>query len=69
MFVILRIENGDQSSPEGDGGRGNNSSDSQNSPRAITDWREVRANLFAREEVMYSFFLLRLVSFLFCLET
>ncbi|GMN45389.1 hypothetical protein TIFTF001_014580 [Ficus carica] len=43
-------ENGDQSSPEGDGGRENNSSDSQNSPRTSTDWREVRANLFAREQ-------------------
>ncbi|XP_024023761.1 uncharacterized protein LOC21397431 isoform X2 [Morus notabilis] len=42
--------NGDQSTPEGDGGRGSNSSDSQNSLRISTDWREVRANLFAREQ-------------------
>ncbi|PON59748.1 hypothetical protein TorRG33x02_286900 [Trema orientale] len=41
--------NGDRP-PEEDGGKGSNSSDSQNSLRINLDWREVRANLFAREQ-------------------
>ncbi|KAL5559844.1 hypothetical protein UlMin_036055 [Ulmus minor] len=48
--------NGDQSTPEGDGAKGNNFSDSssdtsaENPLRINLDWREVRANLFAREQ-------------------
>ncbi|GAV84972.1 DUF179 domain-containing protein, partial [Cephalotus follicularis] len=51
-------ENGDQSIPDGDGLRGNNSSDgrrandfpSQKSHRINFDWREFRANLYTREQ-------------------
>ena len=60
MVVILRVGNGDWHSPEEDGGKGSNSSDSQNSLRINLDWREVRASLFAREQVMY---------FLFCFSS
>ncbi|KAL9437676.1 hypothetical protein AB3S75_023528 [Citrus x aurantiifolia] len=50
--------NGDRSSPEGDNLKRNNSSDSnksndtasQKSPHINLDWREFRANLFAREQ-------------------
>ncbi|PKI55014.1 hypothetical protein CRG98_024614 [Punica granatum] len=50
-------ENGDRSTPEGDGLRGSNSADSNkpNDPAAQKshlnlDWREFRANLFRREQ-------------------
>lgn len=50
--------NGDQSVPEGDGMKGNNSSDGNKSDDTASnksqlinwDWREFRANLFAREQ-------------------
>lgn len=59
MVVILHIGNGDRPTPEEDGGKGSNSADSQNSLRINLDWREVRANLFAREQVMYFFSFLK----------
>ncbi|KAH9781545.1 Electron transporter [Citrus sinensis] len=56
--VIVALGNGDRSSPEGDNLKRNNSSDnnksndtaSQKSPHINLDWREFRANLFAREQ-------------------
>lgn len=61
VYVIMYafdIGNGDPSIPEGDGAKGNNSSEksddiSQHPLHLNSDWREVRANLFAREQVMY----------------
>lgn len=62
--MIMNSGNGDRSSPEGDNLKRNNSSDnnksndtaSQKSPHINLDWREFRANLFAREQVKYFVF-------------
>jgi hypothetical protein len=66
LFLYLHgmnTGNGDRSIPEGDGMKKNNSSDgnksndtaSNKSERIKLDWREFRANLFAREQVMHFF--------------
>lgn len=59
--MLMNTGNGDRSIPEGDGKKKNNSSDgnksndtaSNKSERTSLDWREFRANLFAREQVIY----------------
>lgn len=64
-FDKINTGNGDRSIPEGDGVKKNNSSDgnksndtaSNKSHRIKLDWREFRATLFAREQVMHFFFL------------
>lgn len=58
MTPLLSAGNDDRSTPEGDSLKGSNSSDGNKSsdPAAQKshmklDWREFRANLFAREQV------------------
>lgn len=57
IIYVYDIGNGDPSIPEGDGANGNNSSDKSNDTSQhslhIKDWRTVRANLFAQEQVIY----------------
>ena len=59
--MLTHTGNGDWSIPEGDCLKGNNPSEgnksndtaSQKSCQIIVDWREFRAALFAREQVMF----------------
>ena len=58
--MLPNTGNGDRSIPEGDSLKGNNPSDANKSndtasqkPHLIEDWREFRATLFAREQVMF----------------
>ena len=61
MVMLTHTGNGDRSIPEGDCLKGNNPSEgnksndtaSQKSCQIIVDWREFRAALFAREQVMF----------------
>ena len=61
MVMLTHTGNGDRSIPEGDSLKGNNPSEgnkcndtaSQKSCQIIVDWREFRAALFAREQVMF----------------
>lgn len=59
LSILLCAGNGDHSTPDGDGLRGSNPFDrsKSNDPAAhksqmSLDWREFRANLFAREQVI-----------------
>ena len=61
MVMLTHTGNGDWSIPEGDSLKGNNPSDGNKSNdtasdkyhQIIVDWREFRAALFAREQVMF----------------
>lgn len=62
-FVFLSAENGDHSIPGDDAksknisdGNKSNETSSQKSQHINLDWREFRANLFAREQVIPHYF-------------
>lgn len=63
MFMTMNPGNGDQSIPDRDSSRRNNSSDSNKSDdsasqkphHANTDWREFRAMLYNNYQVMFFF--------------
>lgn len=71
LFANFVTGNGDHSSPDSSDGNRSNDTASQKSNHKNPDWREFRANLFAREQVLFfhllPFFVQRLKEGIACL--